>query len=193
LRHNDPMRIRREVRKSSPRNLRKVVFVGVTAVALPMTLAACTNGSSAPAAKSDQSSKLSGSASIALSGGVVATYTKHCSVSSDNTPNQVAVAFPNVSKVSGTPLNLVIYAPDTSGSSTYPASSASAAVRLATASSNYSWANSSGTLTVSSGGTAGTIDLTLAPTPASSGGSSANNQATGTVHVQGNWTGCAGA
>ncbi len=161
-------------------------------MALPAVLAACTNGSSStPTTESSQSPKLSGTASIALSGRVVANYTKHCSLGSDSTPNQVVVAFPDVSKVSGKPLALVVYAPNSSASTTYPASSAAAAVRLATTSANYSWANSSGTLTVSSGGSAGTVDLTLAPTPPSSAGGSSANQATGTVHVQGSWTGCA--
>jgi hypothetical protein len=174
------MNIRPEVRQNWPRKLQKVVFLGVIAVALSITLAACTNSSSST--PSAHSSKGSGSASIDVSGKVVAHYTGHCLLGSDSTPNQVTMAFTGVGKVSGRPLTLVVYAPKNSVSSTYPASSTAAAVTLATTSgSSYSWANSSGTLTVSGGGSAGTLDLTMAP----------SNQATGTVHVQGSWTGCA--
>jgi hypothetical protein len=191
LRHNGPVSIRWEVTLDWPRNLRKVMSLGVTAVALSVALAACS--SSTPSA---QSTKQSGSASIDISGDVVAHYTKHCSVGSDNTPNQLTVAFPDVTKVSGTPLFLTIYAPKSSASSTYPASSTATTVRLMTTKEpNYSWGGSSlgarGTMTVAGGGSAGTLDLMLAPTPLSS--NSPTNQATGNIHLQGSWTGCGSA
>jgi hypothetical protein len=188
LRHNGSVTTRREARQGWPRKLRKVVSLGVAAVAVSITLAACSSSS-----KSAQSTKPSGSANVALSGHVVAHYTKGCSVGSDNTPNQLTVAFPGVTKVSGKPLSLVIYAPKSSGSSTYPASSTAATVRLTT--TNYSWGSSflgaGGTMTVSAGGSAGTLDLTLVPTPL--GNNSQTNLATGNVHLQGSWTGCRSA
>jgi hypothetical protein len=160
------------------------------AVALSITLAACTNGSSSKPAATTQPPKGVGTVSLVVSGKVVAHYARGCTVGSDSIPNQQTVVFPSVGKVSDNPLTLVVYAPKSSASATYPASSTAAAVRLSTATgSAYSWANSSGTLTVSPGGTAGTLDLTLAPTPISS--STPANQADGTVHVQGSWTGCA--
>jgi hypothetical protein len=123
---------------------------------------------------------------------VVAHYTKHCSVGTDNVPNQLTVAFPGVAKFSGAPLTLVVYAPNNSGSTTYQGSAPVASVRLATTTgSNYSWANSGGTVTVSDGGSTGTFALTMSPTPPTSG--SPTNQATGTVQVQGSWAGCSSA
>lgn len=191
LRHNDPMRTDPESRQIWPRKLRNAVVLGVTTVALSITLAACSS-SSTPTKSGAPSSKLSGSASIALSGRVVAHYTKHCAVGTDDTPNQVTVAFPGVTKFSGAPLTLVVYAPKNSGSNTYQGSASVASVRLATTSgSNYSWANSGGTVTVSDGGSTGTFALTMSPTPPTSG--SPTNQATGTVQVQGNWTDCSSA
>lgn len=183
LRHNDPVIRRSERGLRRPRKRLDVVLVGVTVAAVSIALAACSTSSP----QTTNSPKLAGSATIDVSGQVVAHYTKHCLVGTDSVPNQVTVAFPSVAKMSDTPVNLVIYAPKTSASSTYPASSTAAAVRLASTNGSHTWANSSGTVTVSNGGTAGSIDLTMAPTPAST------NQATGTVHVQGSWTGCATA
>jgi len=162
--------------------------LGVSAVALPITLAACT-------ASSQPSSKSSSSVNIHVSGHVAGDYTKGCAVGTDTTPNQVTVAFPNVAKVSGSSLTLVIYAPKSSSSTNYSASSTLAAVRLTTAKTpTNSWANNypgtSGTMTISGGGSSGTIDMTLVPTPL---GFSPTNQATGTVQLQGSWAGCSSA
>jgi hypothetical protein len=163
--------------------------VGVSAVALPISLAACTSSSQPPSKSS------SSSVNIHLSGHVTADYTKVCAVGTDTTPNQVTVAFPNVAKVSGSSLTLVIYAPKSSSSTTYSASSTLAAVRMTNAKApTYSWANNypgtSGTMTISGGGSSGTIAMTLVPTPV---GYSPTNQATGTVQLQGSWGGCTSA
>lgn len=186
LDHNDQMNMRRGVRQDS--KLRKAVRFGAVTTALSITLAACS--SSSPSA---QSPKLSGTATIRVSGQITAHYTKHCAIGSDATPNQVTVAFPDVTKVSDTPLALVVYVPESSASITYPSSSMAATVRLATTTApNYSWGgrtlSASGTLTISGGGKTGSLNLTLAPTPLSA--SNPTNQATGNVHVQGAWTGC---
>jgi hypothetical protein len=161
------------------------VILGVTAAAFSVTLAACT-ASNSSSTQSTTGPKASGSATIVVSGKVVAHYTKGCTVGSDGVSNQLTVAFGNVAKVGGVPASLVVYAPKASGSNTYPASSTAAAVRLSN--THYSWANSTGTVTVSDGGAAGTFDLTLTPTPPT--GSGPTNQATGSVSVQGSWTGC---
>ncbi len=186
--NNGPMRILAETRQDRPRKLGRAATLGVTAVALSMTLAACTSSSPSPAPSSSSSQ----SVNLHLSGHVVGDYTKKCQVGSDTVPNQVTVAFPDVAKVSNSPLNLVLYVPNTSSSTTYPASSTTAAVRLTTTKgTTYSWANNypgtDGTMTVSSGGSPGSIDMTLVPIPL---GYSPTNKATGNVHVQGSWADC---
>lgn len=179
------MRIRPEVSHGWPKRLEKATGLGVTAVVLAITLAACT----APASSQGSST----SVSIHISGSVTANYTRGCVVGHDSIADQATVLFPSAAKVSGSTLNLVMYVPKTSSSTTYSASSIVAAVRLTTVKSpTYAWANNnypgvSGTLTVSGGGSGGSIDMMMVPTPLKL---SPTNRATGTVQVQGNWLGC---
>ena len=183
------MRIRPNAGDEWPTKLGKASAFGAAGLALALTLAACTSGSSSGSG----SGSASHAADIQISGYVTGNYTKGCAVGSDSVPNQATVAFPNVAKVSGSALTLVMYVPNSSASATYQASSAAAAVRLTTAKTpTYAWAGNypggSGTVTVSDGGASGKIDMTLAPIPTSF---SPSNQATETVHVQGSWAGCA--
>ena len=185
--HNGPMRIPAEVSHHQPGKFEKALALGVIAVAASITLAACT--SSSPSS----SNSSNGSVNIHISGTVTGHSTKKCAIGVDTVPNQVTVAFSGVAKVSGSPLTLVFYVPKTTTSATYPASSSTEAVRLtATKGQHYAWANTypgvSGTMTVSPGGSSGTIDMTLVPTPMQF---SPGNQASGNVNVQGNWANCA--
>jgi hypothetical protein len=171
---------------------RPTFVFGALATVLALTIAAC--GSSAP------SDAFGGTTTLHLTGQVTGTFppAANCVVGMSGA-NTDLISFKDTSgRISGTTtavtLSMIINVPVTGGSITFPVPTDTSSVFLENTGEAiaYQWAageaslfkDSAGTLTVASGGTSGSIDLSLQPT------SVHPNEANADVQISGSWSNC---